>query len=80
MTLPPEEIRLAALHLIIATAAKYQVPPAYITAHVVEPPVVNTARKEVQRRMLLELGMRRFQIAAAFGRSLRRVRASVIGA
>lgn len=74
-----DDLRGKCLTMVLETAKKYRVPPAAITAHCVEPPQVNEARREVQRRMLSELGMRRHQIAKAFNRSLRRMRKSVLG-
>ena len=78
-SIPDNETRRKCLALVMETAEKYHVPAPYITAHVVEPPAVNEARKEVQRRMLTELRLTRGQIALAFGRDRRRIRASVIG-
>jgi hypothetical protein len=70
--------RAAAAILVIEEARKAGVPPAFITAHI-KHHKSNVARKAVQRRMHRELGMPRYQIAEAFQRSLRRVRASVLG-
>jgi hypothetical protein len=63
--------------MVVEAADAYQVPPAYIIAHVPGPDA-HKARLEVWRRMFEELGLRRHQIARLFGRDLRRVRASVI--
>lgn len=57
---------------------KYHIQPIYITAHV-RHPVVDEARKEVQRVMLTRMRMRRWQVAKLFNRDLRRVRKSVLG-
>ena len=64
--------------LVYAAAEKYQVPPAYIVAHI-RGRKVDAARHEVMRSMLTELKLRRWQVAAIFCRDLRRVRKSVLG-
>lgn len=64
--------------LVYATAKKYDLPAVYITAHI-RNPIADEARKEVQRTMITDLGLRRYQVAAIFGRDLRRVRKSVLG-
>lgn len=58
-------------------AAYYDVPPAYVVAHV-SSVAANKARKEAQLAML-SIGLTRAQVALAFQRNLRRVRRSVIG-
>jgi hypothetical protein len=63
---------------VMAASERYRVPPAYIVAHT-RAGRSDAARTEVMRRMVGELGMRRWQVAEAFGRDLRRVRKSVIG-
>ena len=75
--LPPKQIRRKCVQLVIAAGEKWKVPPAQIVAHCRCAPVCR-ARAEVMRAMFA-LGLKRYQIAAAFGRDLRRVRASVIG-
>lgn len=62
---------------VFAAAKKYGLPPVVITAHTrwVQ---ADRARLEVQRRMIDELGMKRWQVAKIFGRDVRRVRASVL--
>lgn len=77
--MPSLAIRIRSKEILLETAKKYDVPAASIVAHVITPVGVNKARKEVQLRMLQELGMKRHEIASAFGRDLRRVRQSVIG-
>lgn len=77
--IPSAETRSKCRVILLETAVKYEVAPCLIVAHAVEPPAVNKARIEVQQRMFTELGMRRRWIAVSFGRSLRRVRKSVIG-
>lgn len=64
--------------LVYAAAAKYQVPPCYIIAHM-RGRRVDAARKEVMVTMLTELSLRRWQVAMIFFRDLRRVRKSVLG-
>ena len=77
--MPDEFTRLRCVRILLEESARFGVPDFCITAHVVEPPRANTARKVVQRRMIEELGISRAQIARVFGRSVRRVRRSVIG-
>lgn len=76
--MPPLAVRRQCKTLLVETAEKHGVPPAFIVAHLRNVAVV-VARKEVMLGML-ELGLTRSQVAMAFGRDLRRVRASVIGA
>ena len=76
-SLPPRQIRRQCLAIVIAAAEKWQVPPALVVAHCRTGPVVK-ARLEAMQAMFA-LGLKRCQIAAAFGRDLRRVRSSVIG-
>lgn len=76
-TLPPKQVRKQCTELVIAAAKKYDVPPALIVAHC-RMKRVCAARIEVMRQMW-ELGLKRSQIAFAFGRDLRRVRSSIIG-
>jgi hypothetical protein len=64
--------------LVIFTARKYEIPPVFVTAHI-RNPIADEARKEVQRTMIGEMGLKRCQVAAIFGRDLRRVRKSVLG-
>ena len=75
--LPPKQIRKKCVSLVLEAAEKWKVPPALIVAHC-RCGAVCKARMEVMQAMF-ELGMKRCQIAAAFGRDLRRVRSSVIG-
>lgn len=63
--------------LLYQVADKHNIAPVLITAHI-KSPLADRARKEVMVRMIEELGMRRWQVAEAFGRDLRRVRASVL--
>ena len=77
ITLPPKQIRKQCTELVIAAGKKYDVAPAYIVAHCRMKKACK-ARMEVMRQMW-ELGLKRSQIAFAFGRDLRRVRSSVIG-
>lgn len=77
MNLPPKQIRRKCLQLVIDAAARHDVPPAYIVAHIASKRV-HRARLEVMRGMF-KLGLKRCQIAAAFNRDLRQVRRSVIG-
>ena len=64
--------------LVYAAAKKYDIPPVYITAHI-RIPAADKARKEVMCTMIVDLKLKRWQVAAAFGRDLRRVRKSVLG-
>ena len=73
----PVTIRTKRLAKRIAAARKWQVPPALVVARCRTGPVVK-ARLEAMQAMFA-LGLKRCQIAAAFGRDLRRVRSSVIG-
>ena len=75
---PDVETRRKCLALVIATAEKYDIPPCHITAHV-RCQTADKARREVWAVMYRDLGIKRRWIAIAFGRSLRRVRRSVIG-
>lgn len=75
--MPSVTVRRECLALVIAAAKKYEIPPAYVTAHV-RPVKAVAARREVMVQML-EMGLTRSQVAMAFGRDLRRVRASEIG-
>ena len=65
--------------LVAEAAKKYHVPQAYIVAHI-RGRQVDAARKDVMRSMLIELKLRRWQVAFVFNRDLRRVRKSVLGA
>jgi hypothetical protein len=64
--------------LVFATAARYKIPPVYVTAHV-RYPLADAARHEVMRTLIATFGLRRWQVAFIFGRDLRRVRKSVLG-
>jgi len=75
--MPPPSVRGECKRLLIAAAQRHNVPPAYVVAHIRTSGAV-AARKELWKEMLA-LGMNRAQIAFAFGRDLRRVRASIIG-
>ena len=75
--LPPKQIRRKCVALVIEAAEKWKVAPALIVAHC-RCARVCWARAEVMQAMF-RLGLKRYQIAAAFGRDQRRVRASVIG-
>lgn len=75
--MPSVQLRRRCRELVIEAAARHKVAPGLITAHVRQN-AANQARKEVMLQML-EMGLSRADVAAAFGRDLRRVRASVIG-
>lgn len=75
--MPSDEVRADCRSFLLWVAQKYDVPPAFIVAHIRQVKVIK-ARREVMRKML-DWGLSRSQIALAFGRDLRRVRASVIG-
>jgi hypothetical protein len=77
--MPDEFTRQRCIRILLQESKRFNVPDYLITAHTVEPPRANEARKAVQRRMRKELGISRAQIARVFGRSVRRVRCSVIG-
>ena len=65
--------------LVFAAAGRWKVPPAYIVAHV-RGNAVDEARRWVMVAMLRRLKMKRWQVAMAFGRDVRRIRRSVLGA
>lgn len=71
------ELREKVIALIMA-ADRHKIPPVYVTAHV-RYPAADTARHEVMRTMITELGLRRWQVAYIFNRDVRRVRKSVLG-
>ena len=73
----PLQIRRRCVALVIEIAGRHHVPPALVVAHCHRSDAC-AARAEVMREMF-RLGLKRIQIAAAFGRDVRRVRASVIG-
>jgi len=75
--MPSREVRADCFSLLLWKAYKYNVPPAHVTAHIRSVPAVR-ARRELMLAMLA-MGLTRGQVAMAFGRDLRRVRASVIG-
>ena len=64
--------------LVYDAAKSYQIPPVWVTAHI-RIPAADKARREVMRSMIVELKLKRWQVAAAFNRDLRRVRKSVLG-
>jgi chromosomal replication initiation ATPase DnaA len=73
------ELREMCSNVVYAVAAEYRIPPVFVTAHIrTEKAVI--ARRKVMSIMLTKFGMRRYQVAEAFGRDIRRVRKSVIGA
>ena len=80
-TAPPITPRLKARcrEFVFIAAKQYGVPPAYVVAHV-RGKAVDEARRWVMCRMLTTLRMKRWQVAMAFGRDVRRIRKSVIGA
>ena len=73
-----ENLRRKCTEMVYYAAKKFDVPAVYIAAHT-RHVVADEARKWVMREMISELGMRRWQVALAFGRDLRRVRRSVLG-
>lgn len=75
--MPPLSVRRRCLRFLLKTAERYDIPPAWIPAHVRTHAAI-AARREVMLYML-SIGLTRSQLALAFGRDLRRVRASVIG-
>lgn len=77
--MPDDFTRRRCIKILLEESRRFNVPDYLITAHTVEPPRANEARKAVQRRMMTELGISRAQIARVFGRSVRRVRRSVLG-
>jgi hypothetical protein len=76
----PEPQRAAAVLIIVEVARAAKVPPAYLTAHIMDSPVMQAiyeARREAQRRILAEVpNCSRGMLARAWGRDLRRMRAS----
>jgi len=78
---PPEltpELARRIREMVFAAAKRHDIPPVWITAHV-RYPAGDAARREVMRAMILELGMRRWQVAKIFQRDRRRLRKSVLG-
>lgn len=75
---PSAELRKKATTIVFVVAKKYNVPPVHVTAHVLSRQA-DKARMEAMRAMIAELGMKRCEVAQAFGRDLRRVRKSVLG-
>lgn len=77
---PPITPRLRARcrEFVYQEAARFSVPPAYVVAHV-RGIAVDEARRRVMVRMIRTLRMKRWQVAMAFGRDVRRVRRSVLG-
>jgi hypothetical protein len=71
-------LRRRCTSLVYQVAQKHDVAPVLITAHV-KSIAADRARREVMVTMITEFGMRRWQVASAFGRDLRRVRKSVLG-
>lgn len=63
--------------LLIEASERWNVPQAHITSHI-RSGSVPEARRWLMGKML-DLGLKRNQVAWAFGLDLRRVRASVIG-
>lgn len=64
--------------LVRKVANEYQVPPAFIVAHL-RSEKLDEARRVVWRRMIGEFGMKRQMVADIFSRDRRRLRRSVIG-
>lgn len=78
---PPEitpSIKEKCRAIVMQVAKKHGVPPAYVVAHI-RCGQADAARAECMRRMLTQLKLRRWQVAMAFGRDLRRIRKSVLG-
>ena len=73
-----ESVAQKCRELVYEAAKKHGIPGVYITAHI-RIPAADKARREVMRAMIVTLKLRRWQVAAAFGRDLRRVRKSVLG-
>jgi hypothetical protein len=69
--------RMKSRRILIEVSRKYDVAPAVVVSHI-RTVKANAARKIVQQRMIQEQGLSRAVVAMAFGRDLRRVRASVI--
>lgn len=76
---PPlsEKVAQKCRDMVYDAAARYGVPPVFITAHIPSS-AAHQARLEVQAVMVNELGLRRWQVAKIFNRDLRRMRASVL--
>ena len=70
------EVRRRSLEILLEVSRRHRVAPAVVVSRI-RVPAANAARKIVQQRMIDELRMTRAQVAFAFGRDLRRVRASV---
>ncbi len=64
--------------LVMTASERWKIPPAHITSHV-RANNAPEARRWVMREMIDTLGLKRCQVAWAFGVDLRRVRASEIG-
>ena len=77
LRLPPVDIRRRCLEMVIEAARQWQVAPGLVVAHC-SCHATYEARRQVMLGML-DLGLKRYEVAFAFGRDLRRVRASVLG-
>ena len=74
--LPPPETRRLCRNIVIEVAKAFNVPPGHITSHIKTQPVEDA--RQLVMRLMLALGLKRQDIAVAFNRDLRRVRASVV--
>lgn len=63
--------------IVYVIAAKYDIPPVYITSHM-RSMAADQARREVMQQLLSQVHLARWQVAAMLGRDLRRVRKSVL--
>lgn len=63
--------------IVYVAAAKYDVPPVYITSHM-RTIAADQARREVMQQLITQVHLARWQVAAMLGRDLRRVRKSVL--
>lgn len=75
--LPPAIARKARA-LVFKAAKRYDVPPAYVVAHI-QSPAAHQARLYVWRVMIVDMGILRTQVARMFWRHERRLRKSVLG-
>ena len=74
--LPPPATRRLCRNIVIEVAKAFRVPPGHITSHIKTQPVEEA--RQLVMRLMLAIGLKRQDLAVAFGRDLRRVRASVV--
>lgn len=73
---PPPEIRALCRQIVIEVSRAMDVPPGYVTSHIRTKRAVKA--RALVMRLMLAVGLKRADLAVAFGRDLRRVRCSVV--